>query len=167
MSEKINIIQADINDAAQLHEIEVMSFPPQKAASLEAFEYRLRKFPQWFFKAEKSGKIVGLINGSSSNKLYITDDLYGSDGGYDENGENLLIYGLAVHPDFRHTRVAHLLMDNMINAARSSCKKHISLTCKEALIGFYESLGFTKRGVSRSTIGNMINYDMEMFLDEK
>ena len=43
MSDKINIIQADINDAAQLHEIEVMSFPPQKAASLEAFEYRLRK----------------------------------------------------------------------------------------------------------------------------
>ena len=55
----------EINDARQLHEIEVLSFPPEKAASLEAFEYRLREFPQWFFKAESDGRAVWLINGSS------------------------------------------------------------------------------------------------------
>lgn len=167
MSGNIRIIQADPQDVRQLHEIEVLSFPPEKAASLEAFEYRLREFPQWFFKAEADGRIIGLINGSCSKKPYITDDLYEQGGGFDESGENLLIYGLAVHPEYRHTGVAQRLMEKFVTAAKNAGKKHISLTCKEALIGFYESLGYTKRGVSESVKGNITNYDMEMYLDEK
>ena len=50
MSDNIRIIHADINDARQLHETEVLSFSPEKAASLEAFEYRLREFPPCFFQ---------------------------------------------------------------------------------------------------------------------
>ena len=72
MSDNIRIIQADINDARQLHETEVLSFPSEKAASIEAF----------------------------------------------------------------------------VTAAKNAGKKHISLTCKEALIGFYESFGYTERGIS-------------------
>ncbi|MCR5540140.1 MAG: GNAT family N-acetyltransferase [Ruminococcus sp.] len=167
MSDSIRILQASAEDVSQLHEIEVISFPPEKAASLEAFEYRLREFPQWFFKAEADGRIIGLINGSCSKKPYITDDLYEQGGGFDESGENLLIYGLAVHPEFRHTGVAHKLMETFVASAKKAGKKHISLTCKEALTGFYESLGYTNRGVSESVKGNITNYDMEMYLDER
>lgn len=167
MSDNIRITQAELADARELHEIEVLSFPPEKAASLEAFEYRLREFPQWFFKAESDGRIIGLINGSSSNKPYITDDLYEQGGDYDDSGEDLLIYGLAVRPEYRHSGIAHRLMEAFISAAKNADKKHISLTCKEGLIGFYESLGYTKRGISDSVKGNITNYDMEMYLDEK
>jgi len=82
----------------------VLSFPPEKAASLEAFEYRLREFPQCFFKAESDGRAVWLINGSCSHKPYITDDLYGP----------------AVHPEYRHTSVAHRLMEAYISHLQGS-----------------------------------------------
>ena len=164
MSEKIIIKQADIGDIEPLHEIERLCFPPEKAADFSAFEYRLDRFPQWFFKAELEGRIVGLIDGSSSDSPYITDDLYDEGSDYNDSGENLLIYGLAVHPVYRHQGIARSLMSAFIEAARQAGKTHISLTCKESLITFYESLGYTNHGVSESVKGNVTSYDMEMYL---
>ena len=158
------IKQAEIEDIKVLHEIESMAFPPEKAASYAAFEYRLEHFPEWFFKAEINGKIAGLIDGSSSDRPYITDDLYEQGGAYNKSAENLLIYGLAVHPGYRHSGIAHKLMQHFINAAEAAGKKHISLTCKESLIGFYEGMGYSNHGISESMLGNVVSYDMEMYL---
>ena len=162
MEENIIIKQAEISDIEPLHEIERLCFPPEKAADREAFEFRLKSFPHWFLKAELDGVIVGLIDGSSSDRPYITDDLYDSDSEYSDNGENLLIYGLAVHPDYRHKRVAHKLMAAYLKKAAAAGKKHISLTCKESLIPFYESFGYKNHGVSESVKGNVKSFDMEM-----
>ena len=95
---------------------------------------------------------------------YITDDLYDEGSDYNDSGENLLIYGLAVHPVYRHQGIARSLMSAFIEAARQAGKTHISLTCKESLITFYESLGYTNHGVSESVKGNVTSYDMEMYL---
>ena len=167
MAAENNIVirRADLSDIKALHEIESLGFPPGKAATAEAFEYRLTHFPEWFFKAEADGVIAGLINGSCSDQPYITDDLYKQGSAYSPDADNLLIYGLAVHPDFRHTGLAHRLMDHFIKAARENGKKHISLTCKESLIGFYEGMGYKSHGVSESVIGDVVSYDMEMYLD--
>ncbi|MBR1423080.1 MAG: GNAT family N-acetyltransferase [Ruminococcus sp.] len=161
---EIKISQADISEISELHEIERLSFSPEKAATYEAFEYRLQRFPQWFFKAELDGKIVGIIDGSSSDQPYITDKLYESGGGYDDNGKNLLIYGLAVHPEYRKQGIAHKLMEHFLNAAKAAGKEHVSLTCKESLIGFYESMGYSNHGLSESVLGNVVSYDMELYL---
>ena len=160
----ILIKQAELRDATLLYIIEKLSFPPDKAASLEAFEYRLSNSPQWFLKAELDGRTMGLINGSSSEQPYITDDVYERDGGFSETGENLLIYGLAVHPVYRHLGIAHKLMTAFLEKAVSAGKKHVSLTCKESLIGFYESFGYSNHGISESVKGNIVNYDMEIYL---
>jgi ribosomal protein S18 acetylase RimI-like enzyme len=61
-------------------------------------------------------------------------------------------------------RIAHRLMEHFIGAARAAGKKHISLTCKESLIGFYESLGYSCHGLSESVLGNVVSYDMELYL---
>ena len=161
---EIKISQANLSELDELHEIERLSFSPEKAASYEAFEYRLNKFPQWFFKAEYGGKIIGLIDGSSSAQPYITDELYESGGEYDDNGANLLIYGLAVHPDYRRLGAAHKLMEHFLNAAMAAGKTHVSLTCKESLIGFYEGMGYSSHGLSESVLGNVVSYDMELYL---
>ncbi len=164
MSYVINIKQAELSDLERLHGIECLAFPPEKAASKEAFEYRLKNFPKWFFKAELGGEIVGLIDGSRSVSPYITDDLYEQDGGFDENGENLLIYGLAVHPHYTHNRIAHKLMEHMLSAARTAGVRHVSLTCRKSLTGFYEGMGYTNHGLSASVKGNDVSYDMEVYL---
>lgn len=161
------IQQAELSDLDELHNIECLAFPPEKAASKEAFAYRLNHFPQWFFKAESYGQIVGLIDGSRSDKPYITDDLYEQDGGFDYNGEHLLIYGLAVHPKFRHNNIAHSLMAHILEKAATAGIRHVSLTCKESLIGFYESMGYSNHGISESIKGNVVSYDMEVYLDKE
>lgn len=161
---EIVISNAAAADIDALHEIEVLSFSAEKAATYEAFEYRLKNFPEWFFKAEYNGKIVGLIDGSVSNNTYITDDLYEADGGFDKDGENLLIFGLAVHPDFRKRGVAHKLMKRALYEAKQAGKSRVSLTCKEALIGFYESFGYSNHGISKSVLGDVVSYDMEINL---
>jgi O-acetylhomoserine (thiol)-lyase len=159
--EEITVSQALPEDIDALHEIEKRSFSPEQAASYEAFLYRLKNYPEWFFKAEYKGKIIGLTDGSPSSQKYITDDLYKSGGAFDKNGENLLIYGLAVHPDYRHKGAAHKLMEHILNKAKEQGKTHVSLTCKEALIPFYESLGYHNHGISESVQGNVVSYDME------
>ena len=164
LENKITISNASIVDVDDLHNIEALSFSAEQAAKIEAFRYRLNKFPQWFFKAEIDGKIVGLVNGSSSDHKFITDDLYLADGEFDEDGDNLLIYGLAVHPDYRKKGVAHELLLHILCVAKARGKKRASLTCKESLIGFYESFGFRNHGVSESVIGDVISYDMEIDL---
>lgn len=166
MSADIIIKQAELSDLDELHNIECLAFPPEKAASREAFEYRLAHFPQWFFKAEIAEQIVGLIDGSRSDKPYITDDLYEQDGGFDDNGEHLLIYGLAVHPDFRHKKIAHRLMTHILSSAGAAGVHHVSLTCKESLIGFYEGMGYSNHGISQSVKGNVVSFDMEVYLDK-
>ena len=55
--------------------------------------------------------------------------------------------------EYRHAGVAHRLMEAFVTAEKNAGKKHISLTCKEALIGFYESFGYTARGISDSVKG--------------
>lgn len=160
----IVIFNAEISDIEELHEIEHLCFSGEKAATYEAFEYRLKNSQKWFFKATVDGKIVGLIDGACSNQKYITDDLYDKDGGFDENGENLLLFGLAVHPDYRHRGVAHKLMKHILQKAMENGKKRASLTCKEKLIPFYESFGYTNHGISESVKGNVESYDMEINL---
>lgn len=165
LNEEIIISNASAADIDALHEIETLSFPEDKAASRKAFEYRLNSFPQWFFKAEYNGRIVGLIDGSPSDNEYITDDLYQVGGEFNVNGKNLLIFGLAVNPNYRHRGIAHRLMNHIIHTAKAQGKKRISFTCKESLIPFYESFGYENHGISKSVIGNTTNYDMEMSLN--
>ncbi|SDA24292.1 Ribosomal protein S18 acetylase RimI [Ruminococcus sp. YE71] len=163
-ADEVLISQASLDDIRELHEIEKHAFSAEKAATFEAFEYRITNFPQWFFKAESNGKIVGLIDGSSSDQPYITDKLYENGGGYDDSGENLLIYGLAVAPESRGNGIAHKLMSHLLTEAKKAGKKHVSLTCKESLIGFYEGMGYSNHGLSESVLGDVVSYDMELYL---
>jgi ribosomal protein S18 acetylase RimI-like enzyme len=164
LQSEVVISNATIDELNELHEIETLAFSDGRAASREAFLYRLQNFPQWFYKAECAGKIVGLVNGSSSDRKYITDDLYQAYGAFDESGENLLIFGLAVHTDFRKQGIAHKLLPHILSSAKERGKKRASLTCKENLIGFYEGFGFRNCGVSESVVGGVKSYDMEIDL---
>lgn len=55
-------------------------------------------------------------------------------------------------------------MKHILNTAKAKGKKRASLTCKEALIPFYESFGYSNHGISESVIGNVKSYDMEIDL---
>ena len=165
-NEKVNITisRAKTADLDELHRIEELCFGSGKAASREAFLFRLTHYPQWFLKASIGRKTAGLINGCPSDQKYITDNLYLAESTFNLQGENLLIFGLAVHPEFRKLGIAHALMDHILKAAREGGKKRVSLSCKESLVPFYEGFGYTNHGASDSTIGGIKFFDMEMEL---
>ena len=166
-SEEIEITSADITDLDEIAKLESICFSPKKAASKKAFEYRLSNYPQWFLAAKKDGRIVGLIDGTSSDKAYITDDVYRVGGEYDDNGKTLLIFGLEVHPDYRGSGIARKLINNILKKASENGKTRVSLTCVEKLIPFYENFGFKNHGISKSVLGDEPNYDMVIDLYNK
>lgn len=156
----IIITNAGIEDLDEISELESVCFPPNKAASKQAFEYRLNHYPLWFLVARHNGKIVGLIDGAPSDKDYITDDVYLPGGEYDDNGKTVLVFGLEVHPDYQGKGIARRLMKCMLEKAADNGKSRASLTCKEKLIAFYKNLGYKNHGISRSVIGDVTSYDM-------
>ena len=60
--------------------------------------------------------------------------------------------------------IAKKLMQSFINLSKSRQKKGMVLTCKEALIPFYQQCGYTCLGVSHSIHGGAKWYDMILSL---
>lgn len=155
-----NVTPADLDGVCA---VENAGFPPAEGATRAAFQYRISAFPQWFLVAEDAGQVVGLLNGPSTGKRFLCDELY-EPGGADEGGDALAILGLAVLPAYRKQGIAARLMEEYIARARTAGKRRIVLTCKEGLIPYYEKFGYQNRGVSASVHGGVVWYDMELIL---
>lgn len=160
LSNDWQISKASLSDLEELSALEYLGFPADEAASKEAFEYRLKNFPEWFLIARSEGKIIGLINGILSEKELITDDVYLPDSESGSDGKNLLLFGLVVHPDYRKKGIAAELMKAILEKAKTKAIKHAALTCRHRLIPYYEKFGFKNVGVSESVIGNVTWNDM-------
>ena len=59
-----------------------------------------------------------------------------------------------------------MLMRHLIDRAKQEKRSGVVLTCKEALIGFYEQFGFVCEGVSESQHGGVSWYEMRLTLKE-
>ncbi len=151
-------------DLDAISEIENMGFPEGKAASKEAILHRFNDFPQGFLAARSGDRIVGFVNGAPSHQRFITDDLFKSDAVFDLQGENLILFSLAVHPDFRDRGIAAFLLNGILREAVKDGRKRAVLTCREKLIPYYESFGFVNRGVSESVTGGIVWYNMDIEL---
>lgn len=160
MFELRNVTPEDLEAVTAL---EAVCFPPAEAATREAFAYRIAAFPERFFVAEQDGRLIGLINGCASSLDTIVDRLFEPQG-HEPEGKNQMIFGLAVHPDCRRQGVAAALMNHMIAFARAQQMEQVILTCKEEKIPYYSRFGFRNRGVSQSTHGGAVWYDMTLVL---
>lgn len=148
-----------LSDLESVTALEAVCFPEAEAASQAAFAYRIQTFPERFFVAEKDGRIIGLINGCASSQTTITDDLFEPQG-HEPEGKNQMVFGLAVHPEHRRRGVAAALMETLIAFSKESAMERVVLTCKEEKIAYYSKFGFENKGVSTSTHGGAVWYDM-------
>lgn len=144
--------------------VEISGFPPQEAATRETIQRRIDTYPQGFLVAELQGRVVGMLNSASTNK----DDISGEElkqlVGHDPDGRNMVIFALAVLPEFQKQGIAQQLMARVIDYARQSKKETILLMCKHNLIAYYERLGFTHVGLSNSTHGGGEWHEMRLSL---
>lgn len=153
---------ASESDAEILADIEARSFPEAEAASLERFRQRLAVFPDCFLILLEDEKPIGMVNGMITNDRTISDEMFGDASLHVPNGRWQSVFGLAVIPEKRHQGCASSLMRAFIEKARQEGRDGVILTCKEHLIGFYQSFGFRLCGVSKSVHGGAVWHDMEI-----
>lgn len=156
----IKIRPAVLSDLKAVTQVEALCFPPAEAADNAVFLARLQTFPESFLIAEKDDVVIGFINGCVTNETTISDEMFEEAGRHDPAGDYQSIFGLDVIPEYRHQGLATLLMRHMIELARTKGRKGLILTCKDSLIGFYESFGYCNMGVSASVHGGAVWYDM-------
>lgn len=157
---KVTIRQAKADEAEVLAGIEAECFPPAEVASKEEIEKRMQVFPENFFVAETDGRIVGFINGGTTDEQYLPDEMYHDVSLHKPEGAYQTVFGLNVLPRYRHRGIAGELLDFLTEASCLRGKKGVILTCKEHLISFYEKHGFVNYGRADSQHGMAQWYDM-------
>jgi ribosomal protein S18 acetylase RimI-like enzyme len=156
-----NVLPKDLDECFQ---VEISGFPPEEAASKETIRLRIDSFPQGFLVAELNGTVIGILNSASTNKDDISDEELKQLIGHDPNGRNMVVFALAVLPEYRKQGIARQLMQRFAEEARRLQKENILLMCKQHLIAYYESMGFTRMGLSKSTHGGAEWYEMRLRL---
>ena len=144
--------------------VETSGFPPEEAATRETIRLRIETFPEGFLVAAVNAKIVGILNSAATDK----DDISGEELkqliGHDPAGKNMVVFALAVLPDFQKQGIASQLMSTFVEEARQRGKEKVLLMCKQYLINYYERMGFDHIGVSKSTHGGAEWHEMRLAL---
>ena len=108
---KLKIRQVKLDDLEIITRIEMTCFPSSEAASKKAFEERINIYPKGFFVAEINHNIIGFINGGATNDDHIEDAFFGSMKLHQEDGKNLVIFGLDVHPNYQRKGYARAVRE--------------------------------------------------------
>jgi len=130
------------------------------AATREKIQKRIELFPEGFLVAESKGRIIGIINSASTNKEDITDEAFKDMVGHVKDGKNIVIFSLAVLPEFRGTGISKRLMSKFIEVSKDLKKEKILMICKSELIPYYQKYGFFYGGKSKSTHGGFEWHEM-------
>lgn len=144
--------------------VEISGFPPQEAATRETIKLRIDTFAEGFLVAEIDGRIVGMLNSASTNKADISDEALKQLIGHDADGRNMVVFALAVLPEFRKQGIAQQLLFHFIEQARRQKKGSILLMCKQHLVAYYQRMGFLHMGLSKSTHGGAKWHEMRLEL---
>lgn len=154
------IRQVKPEDLDAVARVEAVCFPEAEAATRDSLSRRIAGFPESFFVAEKEGEVIGFINGCATDSQVIEDEMFEDVRFHNPDGAYQSIFGLDVLPEYQRQGIASRLMRRLADEARASGKKGLILTCKEGLIGFYETFGYRNLGISRSVHGGAVWYDM-------
>ncbi|WP_294852563.1 GNAT family N-acetyltransferase [uncultured Oscillibacter sp.] len=159
----MNIRTAQMADLKALTAVEAACFPAAEAATEEDFAARLRVYPNhfWLLEAEDGG-IVSFVNGMATDEETIRDEMFADASLHREDGAWQAIFGVNTLLDYRNRGLAARLLRSAEQDARLSGRRGCILTCKAALLPWYESLGYRNRGVSESVHGGAVWYDMTL-----
>lgn len=158
----MNIRNATIEDIQAITKVEMTCFPKAEAATEEDFKNRLRVYPNHFWLLEDNKKLVSFINGMVTNEKTLTDEMYENVDLHNENGQWQMIFGVNTIPEYRRQGCAEKLMRKVISDAKDQGRKGLVLTCKDRLVHYYEKFGFKNEGISDSTHGGAVWYNMRL-----
>ena len=159
----MRIRTAVMEDLAAVTAVEAACFPAAEAATERDFAQRLAVYPNHFWLLEEdNGTLVSFINGMVTDEPILRDEMYENAALHREDGAWQMIFGVNTLPDYRRKGCAARVMERVISDARAQGRKGCVLTCKDKLIHYYETFGFRSEGVSASTHGGAVWFDMRL-----
>lgn len=158
----MRIRTATIADLAAVTAVEAACFPAAEAATELDFSKRLEVYPNHFWLLEKDGVLISFVNGLVTNEPSLRDEMYSDAALHDEQGDWQMIFGVNTLPAYRRQGLAGQVLQSVIADAKQQGRKGCVLTCKEALIHYYETFGFVNEGVSESSHGGVVWYEMRL-----
>lgn len=159
----MRIRTASMADLAAVAAVEGACFPAAEAATEKDFAARLAVYPNHFWLLEEDdGTLVSFVNGLVTDEPLLRDEMYADASLHNEHGVWQMIFGVNTLPQYRRQGLAGQVLERVIADARAQGRKGCVLTCKDKLIHYYEKFGFQNEGVSASTHGGVVWYDMRL-----
>lgn len=154
------------SEAAEAAEIEQICFPPNEANIREEVMARVEAAPELFLVAvdKEAGRVAGFLNGIATNEPIFRDEFFTDASLHDPEGENIMLLGLDVLPEYRRQGLARELVSHYCDRERKRGRARLILTCHDEKIPMYEKFGFRDLGVSGSLWGGVPWHDMEIVL---
>lgn len=159
----MRIRTATLEDLTAVTAVEAACFPAAEAATEADFAERLAAYPNHFWLLEEEdGTLVSFVDGMVTDEPILRDEMYENAGLHNEDGTWQMIFGVNTLPAYRRQGCAGQLLRRAIDDARTQGRRGCVLTCKEVLVHYYEGFGFQNEGVSDSTHGGAVWYDMRL-----
>lgn len=147
--------------------IEKICFPPNEACSETMMKERAVRVPELFLVAvdRETGKIAGFLNGLATNEASFRDDFFTNAGLHEPEGENVMLLGLDVLPEYRGQGLAREIMFRYLRRENERGRKRVILTCLESKVKMYEKMGFRNNGIAGSSWGGEQWFEMSCQLN--
>ena len=160
----INIRQVNKNDVDGCYRIESTCYTSD-GATREKMLKRVMLFSEGFLIAESKGKIIGFVNSASTDKEDIADEELQDMVGHVKEGKNIVVFSLAVLPEFQGNGISKQLMARFVEVSKGLKKEKILLICKSDLITYYKNFGFLYGGKSKSQHGGFEWHEMYLLFN--
>ena len=151
-------------DLDECFAVETSGFPPDEAATRETIRLRIESFPEGFLVAEAEERVVGILNSAATDQDDISQEELKQLIGHHPGGKNMVVFALAVLPEYQRQGIARGLMSRFVEEARGRDKENVLLMCKAHLVAYYGRMGFSHIGVSKSTHGGAEWHEMRLRL---
>lgn len=158
----MDIRYAGMEDIAAIAAVEAECFPPAEAATEKDFIERVRYYGNHFWLMHDDEKLIAFVDGFVTDEPDLTDEMYENAAMHNENGAWQMIFGVNTIPEYRSRGCAGELLARAILDARQQGRRGLVLTCKDRLLAYYAKFGFVNEGVSVSTHGGVVWYQMRL-----
>lgn len=166
ITEKFTFREIYMYEIPQAIAIEMVCFPPNEACSAQSMKERIAVASELFLVAieNETGLIAGFLNGLATDETAFRDAFFTDANLHKPDGENIMLLGLDVLPEYRMQGLARELMNQYSVREKARGRKALILTCLEEKVEMYKKMQFVDDGMANSTWGGEAWHQMTKIL---